>query len=418
MIARRLSDTLLRALARSPVVLVNGPRQGGKTTLALNLREDKPRRYITLDEAHTLAAAKADPSGFIAALEGPVTLDEIQHAPELFPAIKVTVDRKRESGRFLLTGSANVLLLPRLAESLAGRMQILTLWPLSQGEIEGNREGFLDAVFRTGAIKHFEVPESRDDLIRRALRGGYPGIIEWADDEDRRDWFSSYVTALLQRDVRDIANVEGLTALPNLLSLLAVRSGSLVNFSELSRNAAIAQSTLKRYVTLFQATFMVDTVPAWSANLSKRLIKAPRLVVTDTGLMSHLARVSRARIDHEPGLAGWLLESFVMTELRKQAAWSEARPDLFHFRAVTGQEVDVILEDRAGRVAGVEIKASSKVAADDFRGLETLRSVARKRFHRGVVLYTGHQALPFGPDLHALPISALWRLGAIKSGRR
>ena len=403
---------LRRALARSPVVLVNGPRQSGKTTLVRSLREGKPRRYITLDEAPTLAAAKADPSGFIAALEGPVTLDEIQHAPELFPAIKVVVDRKREPGRFLLTGSANVLLLPRLAESLAGRMQLLTLWPLSQGEIEGSREGFLDAVFGERTIKHFEVAETREDLIGRALRGGYPGIIEWIDEGERGDWFNSYVTTLLQRDVRDLANVEGLTALPHLLSLLAVRSGSLVNFAELSRSAAIAQSTLKRYVTLFQATFMADTVPAWSANLSKRLIKAPRLVVTDTGLMSHLARVGRARLEHDPALAGWLLESFVMTELRKQAVWSEGRPDLFHFRAVTGQEVDVILEDRAGRVVGVEIKASSKVAAADFRGIETLRSVARKRFHRGVVLYTGRQALPFGPGLHALPISALWRLGA------
>jgi len=392
-------------------VLVNGPRQSSKTTLALNLGEDRPRRYISLDEAHTLAAAKADPSGFIAALEGPVTLDEIQHAPELFPAIKVAVDRKRQPGRFLLTGSANVLLLPRLAESLAGRMQILTLWPLSQGEIEGSREGFLDTIFGAGAIKHFEVAEDRDDLIRRALRGGYPGIIEWSDEEERRDWFHSYVTTLLQRDVRDLANVEGLTVLPNLLSLLAVRSGSLVNFAELSRSAAIAQSTLKRYVTLFQATFMVDTVPAWSADLSKRLIKAPRLVVTDTGLMSHLARVSRARLDHEPALAGWLLESFVITELRKQAASSAGRPDLFHFRAVTGQEVDVILEDRAGRIVGVEIKASSTVAGGDFRGLDTLRTVASKRFHRGVVLYAGRQALPFGPGLHALPISALWRLG-------
>jgi len=417
-ITRRLSDILLRALARSPVVLVNGPRQSGKTTLVLSLREDKPRRYITLDEAHTVAAAKADPAGFIAALDGAVVLDEVQHAPELFPAIKVAVDRRREPGRFLLTGSANVLLLPRLAESLAGRMQILTLWPLSEAEIEGLKEGFIDAVFGDAAIKHFEVPESRDDLIQRALRGGYPEIVEWHAEEDRWDWFSSYVTTLLQRDVRDLAHVESLTALPHLLSLLAVRSGSLVNFAELSRSAAIAQSTIKRYVTLFQATFLVDTVPAWSANLSKRLIKAPRLLVTDTGLMSYLARVTRARIDHEPALAGWLLESFVANELRKQAAWSEGRPDLFHFRAVTGQEVDIILENRAGRLVGIEIKASTRIGTDDFRGLNTLQAVARKRFHRGVVLYAGRQALPFGHGLHALPISALWRLGASKSGRR
>ena len=412
MLPRRLSDDVIRALARSPVVLINGPRQSGKTTLVRNLREKPPRRYITLDDAQTLASARADPAGFIAGIEGCVVLDEVQHAPELFPAIKVAVDRNREPGRFLLTGSANVLLLPRLSESLAGRMQLLTLWPLSQGEIEGSGDGFVDAVLGKGDFTQFDVPETRDDLIRRALRGGYPEIVRW-NDEDRRNWFSSYVTTLLQRDVRDLANVEGLTALPNLLALLAVRSGSLMNFAELSRSAAIAQSTLKRYVTLFQATFLVDTVPAWSANLSKRLIKAPRLLVTDTGLMSHLARLTKTRLEQEPGLAGWLLETFVMNELRKQATWSTGHPDLFHFRAVTGQEVDLILEDAGGRVVGVEIKASTMVTADDFRGLITLRDLTRKRFHRGIVLYAGRQALPFGSGFHALPISALWRsLGA------
>jgi predicted AAA+ superfamily ATPase len=416
MIARRVVDQLLAALRRSPVVLLNGPRQSGKTTLVRSLPEKTPRRYISLDEIHAAASARADPGGFVTGLQGSVALDEVQHAPELFPAIKLAVDRRRAPGRFLLTGSANVLLLPRLAESLAGRMQILTLWPLSQGELEGTAEGFIDTVFGRDDIPVLDVPDERADVIRRALRGGYPEIADWPE-EARRDWFASYVTTLLQRDVRDLAHVEGLTALPNLLSLLAVRSGSLLNFAELSRSAAMAQSTLKRYVTLFEATFMVDMVPAWSANLSKRLIKAPRLVLTDTGLMSHLARVTEARIDNEPPLAGWLLESFVVTELRKQAAWSAARPDLFHFRALTGQEVDLILEDRAGRVVGVEIKASTTVGADDFRGLETLRAVAGRRFHRGVVLYTGRRALPFGHGNHALPISALWRLAPARAAR-
>jgi len=412
MFPRHIVPRLQAALSDSPVVLLNGARQTGKTTLVRWLSERGRRaRYLTLDDAATLAAAHVDPTGFIAGLDGPVVLDEVQKAPELFPAIKVAVDRKRSPGRFLLTGSANVLSLPRLSESLAGRMEILTLWPLSQGEIEGARESFLDAVFaKTMPSIHMKATE-RADLLKRVTRGGYPEIQGRA--ENRRDaWFASYVTTILQRDVRDLAQIEGLTAMPRLLALLAARTTSLLNFAELSRSMAIPQTTLKRYVALLEMTFLVHLIPAWSSNLSKRLVKTPRMVLGDTGLAAHLTGLREKRFREEPGRAGPLLENFVAMELRKQSAWSRARVGLHHFRTVAGQVVDFVLEHEDGRLVGIEVKASSTVTGADFRGLKALREATSARFHRGVLLYTGSEALPFGSGMYALPVGALWRLGA------
>lgn len=344
----------------------------------------------------------------------PVVLDEVQRVPELFLAIKASVDRDRRAGRFLLTGSANVLLLPRLSESLAGRMEILTLWPLSQGEIEGVREGFIDAVFGRALPALPEAKEGRLGLVGRMLRGGYPEVLARASEDRRRAWFGSYVTTILDRDVRDIAEIEGLTAMPRLLTLLATRSTALLNYADLSRSLGMPQSTLKRYMALLETTFLIQTVPAWHSNVGKRLLKTPKVVLTDSGLMAHLLGLSRERLTEHPDVTGPLLETFVLMELRKQAAWSHRQPQILHFRTQTGQEVDIILEDRSGRLIGIEVKASATVGSEDFRGLRALSQIAGKRFHRGIVLYDGSQALPFGPNLYALPVSALWRLDAQK----
>lgn len=228
----------------------------------------------------------------------------------------------------------------------------------------------------------------------------------------RRAWFGSYVTAILQRDVRDLSNIEGLTELPRLLSLLAARTASLVNYSELSRSASIPQSTLKRYISLLQATFLVQTLPAWSGNLNKRLVRSPKLLLCDTGLVSSLQGLSAERFAADPVLVGPLLENFVAMELMKQSAWSQTQPRLFHFRTQTGQEVDIVLEDAAGHIVGVEVKGAATVGARDFRGLRTLAEACGDRFRRGVVLYTGKVAIPFGKDLYALPVSSLWRTAA------
>jgi len=406
---RHATAPLLTSLSDSPVVLLHGPRQSGKSTLVRHLaKEGTPSRYLTLDDAAVLAAVQNDAAGFLAGIDGPVAIDEVQRAPGLFLAIKAAVDRDRQPGRFLLTGSANVLLIPRLAESLAGRMEILTLWPFSQGELARTPEGFLQAVFakKLPELVVPSLPPSRVPPL--LLAGGYPPAIERASLERRHAWFGSYVTTILERDVRDLANVEALRSLPRLLALIAARSASLLNFAELSRSAAIPQSTLKRYFTLFETTFLVQLVPAWSTNAGQRLVKSPKVFLVDTGLAGYLLGLDENRLAAEAPLRGALLETFVAAELIKQAGWAKRPVRLYHFRQATGAEVDFVLEGPAGEIVGIEVKSSATVTAHDFKGLRVLAQVAGSHFCRGIVLYTGPEAVPFGVNLHALPLAALW----------
>ena len=414
MIPRSITPAILEALSDTPVVLLNGARQTGKSTLAQWLaKEAHPARYITLDDAAVLAAARSDPTGFLADLDGPLVLDEVQRAPELFLAIKVAVDRNRMPGRFLLTGSANPLLLPKLSESLAGRMEILTLWPFSQGELERQPEDFVDRVFAGKLSQSSASNLSRDELIKRVLTGGYPEVVGKLSARRRSAWFRSYVTTIVQREVRDLANIEHLTMMPRLLSLLAARVGSLMNYTEISNSLGLPQSTVKRYMALFEMTFLSQPLPAWLANLGKRLIRSRKLVLNDTGLLAHLTGLNEERIKSDPNTFGPLLENFVIMELRKQATWSEIQPQFFHFRTRKGQEVDVLLENPAGEVVGIEVKASSTVKSGDFKGLKYLGDLLGDRFLRGIVLYTGDQPVPFGLNLYALPVSTLWRCSEI-----
>ena len=368
-------------------------------------------RYLTLDDAGVLAAASSDPAGFLAGLECPVILDEVQRAPGLFPAIKVVVDRAREPGSFLLTGSANVLLVPRISESLAGRMEVTKLMPFSQGEIDRRNEGFIEAVF--GDDVSANVPaETGDELVVRILRGGYPEVVAREDVGRRSAWFGSYLNTILQRDVRDMAQIEGLTMLPRLLTLLSARASGLLNTADIARLADIPNTTLRRYLALLEMTFLIHLIPAWSANLRTRVVKSPKLTITDSGLMAHLQGLTQERLRERPDTLGPLLENFVATEILKQATWSDRRVSVFHFRSHIGHEVDLVLEDPSGDLVGVEVKAAGSVKTTDFKGLRFLKEAMGARFRRGVVLYTGRESIPFGAQLDALPVSALWRLNA------
>ncbi|MGH7897502.1 MAG: ATP-binding protein [Candidatus Binatia bacterium] len=409
MIRRHIETELLAALADTPVTLLVGARQTGKSTLCQTIAAGPhPSRYVTFDDAAVLAAARSDPEGFIGGLEDSVVIDEIQRAPEIFSPIKIAVDRDRRPGRFLLTGSANVLLLPKVADSLAGRMQPLTLWPFSQGEIAGTMEGFVDGVFARALPKFRTVGEKKARIVARVIRGGYPEVVARADPARRRAWFGSYITTILQRDIRDLAAIKALASLPRLLALIATRTTALLNYADLARSAAMPQSTLKRYLALFENTFLVRTIPAWSANLGKRLTKSPRLILADTGLLAHLVGMTEERLREQPSITGPLLENFAAIEILKQTSWSRTRASLYHFRTTTGQKVDLVLESDDGRLVGIEIKAAASVAARDFSGLNVLRDLAPKRFIRGIVLYTGTEAVPFGKSLYALPIDTLW----------
>jgi hypothetical protein len=410
MLKRYIQSALEESLADTPVVLLNGARQTGKSTLAENLTETVyPARYVTLDDATVLSAARFDPVGFISGFTGPAVIDEIQRAPELFLPIKVTVDRDWRPGRFLLTGSANVMMLPKLADSLAGRMETITLWPLSQGEIDGIKESFVDRLFARELKLPARIRYTRSDVIARVVRGGYPEILSRETEQRRRAWFGAYITTILQRDVREMSNIEGLTEMPRLMALLAARASTLLNLADISRAMAIPQSTLKRYMALLEAAFIVQPLAPWFANIGKRLVKTPKLALCDTGLLAYLLNVNEERLSEDAQTLGAMLENFVVMELRKQSSWSESKPQLFHFRTQTGQEVDIVLEGVSGQIAGVEVKTSASVSGGDFKGLTALREIAGRKFKRGVVLYTGEEAVQFGEDLIALPIIQLWQ---------
>jgi len=413
MYGRNLAPRLLAALSDTPVVLLHGARQTGKSTLVRRLGGTAhPARYLTLDDATVLSSAAADPQGFVDSQEQPVILDEVQRVPDLFLAIKRAVDRDRRPGRFLLTGSANVLLLPRLAESLVGRLEIQTLWPLSQGEVNGRRERLVDALF--AGEKPIWKEASRDfaAVWDEVLLGGYPEVRTRDLAERRREWYGAYLTTILQRDVRDLSRIEGLTEVPRLLSLLASRLGSVSNFAELSRESGLPQTTLKRYLALLETTFLVQRLPAWSGNPEKRLTRAAKLLLTDSGLAAHLLGVEGERDAARQKDRGRLLECFVFAELCKAISWSRVRPRLFHFRTRSGAEVDFVLEDAAGRCVGIEVKAGASAGARDFRGLRELGETLGERFLYGLLLYAGREPVPFGKKLHAVPLESLWTVSA------
>jgi predicted AAA+ superfamily ATPase len=399
----------------TPVVVIVGPRQSGKSTLAALVAEERHARQVTLDDAGPRAAANADPTGFVEALEPPVVIDEFQKAAELLPAIKSRVDRARSRGRrapgmFLLTGSANVWATLQVSESLAGRAERLQLWPLSQGEILGCRETFIDALLAGRVAQIAGALTGRHAVSRALLAGGYPEMLARGDPQRRARWLENYVQMILERDVRDlVAKAQQLDELPRLLAAAAARVAGLLDITGLASDTKLQRDTAGRYLTLLELLFLLRRAPAWSTNLGQRLIKAPKLWLPDSGLASQLAGYDERRfeIDETP-LAGALFENFVASELTKQATWCDADVRLYHLRTAGGREVDLVIEARDGTIAGVESKLTMSVRARDFNGLRHLRDRLGKRFRAGVVVHTGPDTLPFGDRLWAVPISALW----------
>jgi uncharacterized protein len=298
--------------------------------------------------------------------------------------------------------------LPRLSESLAGRMEVLTLWPFSQGELHGAPDGFVDRAFAKTLPGAPVGQVNVSDLVARVVAGGYPEVVSALAPRRRAAWFGSYLSAILQRDVRDLANVSDLAAFPRLLALVASRPMGLLNAADLSRGIGVPQTSVKRYLALLEGTFLLQLVPPWFVNIGKRLVKAPKVSLVDTGLSAHLLGADAHRLAQDPTLFGGLLENFVVAEIRKQIGWSRIKPNLCHFRSHDGHEVDVVLEAPDGRVVGIEVKSAMSVGAGDFRGLRLLCEACGPRFHRGVVLHPGLSVVPFGRALHAVPIGALW----------
>ncbi len=404
---RYIEARLVEALADSPVVLVHGPRQCGKTTLARTVGERLGYTYVSFDEEVVRAAAEADPTGFVDDLPERVILDEVQRVPGLFAVLKTTVDRRRKPGRFILTGSTNVLLVPRLADSLAGRMEILRLHPLAQCELAERHSRFLDALFE-GGFRMRRTERLAGELAERIVAGGYPAALARTPERRRNAWYRDYLEALIQRDVRELARISSLETLPRLLAMAAAQTARLQNVSELAAPFQVSRQTIRDYVILLERVFLLDSLPPWHANRASRLVKTPKLHLGDTGLACALLGVDAAALAADRGLLGQLLETFVYQELRRQASWHEAAHRFFHYRDKDGYEVDVVIERGSRVLAGVETKAAATVTASDFRGLRRLKSVAGKRFVGGVVLYDGEATASFGDGMYAVPLRVLW----------
>ena len=393
------------ALADTPVVLIVGPRRAGKTTLARKMAEEG-RTYITLDDRTVLDAALSDPNGFIRGLDRAI-VDEIQRAPDLLLAIKRSVDEDRRPGRFLLTGSANVMTLPRVADSLAGRIETIRMLPLARAEIAGTAPTFLERLFE-GRLEGERKAVIGDDLVRLALLGGFPEAIERESERRRQAWARSYLTSVLTRDLRDIAEIERLAELPKFVRLLAEYSGRLVNYSQFGSEIDVSHKTGQRYVALLEQVFLVSTLQPWYTNALKRIAKTPKLHFLDSGLLAAVRGLSFDRVRADRSELGALLESFVFSEVLKLMTASDLRLAAYHFRDRQMREVDIVLERDDGTIAGIEVKAAATVTSGDFAGLRTLADACKERFACGVVLYDSADFVPFGENLAAAPLSCLW----------
>lgn len=408
MFSRCIESRVERLLGSMPAVFLQGARQVGKTTLAKQLiAKGVLRDYLSMDDPITAQAARQDPVGFVRSLQRGAVIDEVQRAPELMPVLKMRIDEEREAGMFLLTGSASPLALPQVADALVGRVGLIALTPLAQMEMESAEQNWLESAF--GAEWQAVRYPPADDLAERIARGGYPEAVLRPDADLRREWLLSYIDTLIARDVRALAEIERLGALPQILQLLAANPCQIQNIANLSRELGVAQATIQKYLSLFETLFIVQRAPAWFANIGKRLLKAPKILLNDTGLACALLGYNATRLEQEPTITGKLLENFVGAELQKLIACSGKRIQLYHLRTEKGAEVDFVLEDETGRLVGVECKLRATVSADDFRGLRWLQEATGERFTRGVAFYRGERALPFGDKLWAMPISALWQ---------
>ncbi|MBS7708031.1 ATP-binding protein [Chelatococcus asaccharovorans] len=393
------------ALADTPVVLIVGPRRAGKTTLVREMG-DANRTYITLDDQTALEAAQSDPVGFIRGLDQAI-IDEVQRAPDLLLAIKRSVDEDYRPGRFLLTGSANVLTLPRVADSLAGRVETIQMLPLARAEILGRKPEFLDRLF-AGRSQRPSDTVVGEDLVQIVLLGGFPEVISRASERRRQDWLRSYLTSILTRDLRDIANVGKMTELPRFVRLLAEHSGQLVNYSQLGGCINVSHKTGQRYVGLLEQVFLVAMLQPWYTNALKRIVKTPKVHFLDSGLLASTRGLTFDRVRADRTLFGALLETFVFSEILKLMTSSDLRLAPYHFRDREGREVDIVLEKDDGMIVGIEVKASATVKPGDFGGLRALANACGDRFAVGALLYDGTDVISFGEKLIATPLSSLW----------
>lgn len=407
-IARSIEPTLADAMQDARAVALLGPRQSGKSTLARALAAGSmPADYLSLDDDSTRSLAEADPEGFVAGLDRRSVIDEIQRAPQLVLAIKSRLDRNPSPGQFLLTGSANLRRIPTVADALPGRIDYLTLWPFTQGEIDSSSERLMSRLFAHDIPKISDAPVGRAHYSQRLLKGGFPEAIRREHPKSRTRFFDSYLSTIIERDVTDTSRVHDPGSVGTLARLVASRSGGLARYDSIGRDVGVDGKTAKSYVEVLERLFLIRVRQPWHVNLGKRQVKTPKLYLADTGLMAAVLGADAERIAHDATLAGALFETFVATELERQASWLEEPVTFWHYREGT-REVDIIVERANGDILAIEVKAGATVRASDFRGLAHMRTHLGSRLACGIVLYTGARTLPFGEGLWALPLEALW----------
>jgi uncharacterized protein len=409
LIPRHIRPRLVEALAEARVACLLGARQTGKSTLIQAIaRDEHPARYVTLDDPGALEAARADPMGFVAGEER-LAIDEIQRAPELMLAIKRVVDDDPARGRFLLTGSANIVTHPRIADALPGRVDYLTLWPFSQGELASEKPNFVENLFSGRPPEVESPPLGSEGYAERIVRGGFPEIVG-SGGARRQRFFAGYVDSILGREIQELGSVRDHEAAARVLRLAAARSGSLTNLSSIGRELGIDHKTVGNHLRSLEQLFLLIRLPAWHANLGHRVVRSAKLHVADTGLLCSLVGVDSERLVNDGGIAGSVFETFAVTEAIRLVSAGDFAPEVrfHHYRDQRGNEVDLVLERANGDVVGIEVKTSATPRARDASGLSLLRDALGKRFRLGLVLHTGPDTVPLGDRVWAAPLAALW----------
>jgi uncharacterized protein len=406
---RPLGASLRAALQDTPVVCLLGPRQSGKSTLARTL--EPAYAYVSLDDEAVLAFARSDPTGFVASLPDPVVLDEVQRVPELLRTIKLAVDRDRRPGRYVLTGSANLLLLPRLGDSLAGRMEVIQLHPLTAAELVRKPGHFLSTFLDGGLTpKVVNAPAAPlAELAERVMTGGFPEAVARTGAR-MRTWHREYLRTLVERDVQDVARVRDAHEVARLLEMLALRTAELLNVSSLGNDLDLRRETVDHYLDICERLYLVRRLQPWHRNAAKRLVKTPKVHVVDSGLAATLAGLTAGDWSTQRERFGHLLESFVVQQLIAQAGWTDPDLRFWHYRDKDQVEVDLVIT-RGRQTWGVEVKAAATASPADGRGLRRLAEQCGKDFRNGVVLYAGSSTFRLDvPACVAAPLARLWEL--------
>lgn len=414
---RHITPRLLAALQVTPIVFLNGARQSGKSTLVQSLRheigdKDAPAAYVSFDRPTQMAAAATAPEGFLSGYKETLIIDEVQMVPELFRALKIFVDELRladkahANGRYLLTGSANILALPKLSDPLVGHMTVLTLYPFSTAEASQGIGNGLDRLFNLD----FAGSSDRGLRITDAMKlATFPEIAD-KSAEERGIWFDGYITTILQRDVKLLAELERISVLPGLLRVLAIRAGNLINDSDIARDIGLNPVTSKFYRNLLKMMFLNFDVEPWYRNLGKRLVRSPKGYLTDTLMLCHMLDQNLEDMAiNKPDLFGHVLENYVAAELTKLLTFSGTKAKLLHFRTSDGKEVDFVLERPDGSILAIEVRKSETVNIHDFKGIQALEGLAQKDFIGGIILYSGKEVVSFGKNLWAVPFYILWQ---------